>query len=322
MIGRLIDKRKTIPLKKIIVLGDTSDDLQLAIDNANSGDIIIIQNNIMYTSTKKTIILPSCKAITIQSNKNNNWTLFQTNADNRHFLTDGLLNCLTLRNITLDGGNIGGGIEFTGSCFIDEGTIIQNCYSCNGGGICIYSISYSELHINGSKIVNNCAKVGGGIFIQTHAALNINRSSISNNLAVFGGGGIYCLDYTPCKITEGIIKNNQTIKGNGGGINTSAPIEILTSCSILNNKAVEGSGGGIFLNTLFCPLNKLKLCKNTVFKGNSSSQANAPPENSYELCPNLKFSSTSISKHPLNNYDISYTKRDCKNCTELHIDKE
>lgn len=108
--------------------------LKNEIADANDGDIIETTQNIYLSG-----VINITKDITIQSAGGT----------------------LTLKNITLDGTNIGGGLSSgkSGHLILDAGSIIQNCYAHNGGALSMNAsgigISDTAVMKNGS-IIQNC----------------------------------------------------------------------------------------------------------------------------------------------------------------------
>ena len=250
---------------------------------------------------------------------------------------------LTGGNFTMKGGVIssntamtgGGGIYIHDSIAdISGGVITSNTalgsnegYSGYGGGVCV---NQSTVNITGNtKIANNTAAastsmtdikggIGGGILVLNNSNINIsgdvqivnNKAVGSNDTGSYGiGGGIHIRNSTMNLSGHVRISDNQAAgKGYGGGIlaegNTKHSIIISGNTQISNNTAGQ-DGGGIYTTDL--TYHNLSIGTETVFSGNMASAAYTPPEDVANVYPNIRFASSSIYNHPLNNYDINYT---------------
>ena len=195
-----------------------------------------------------------------------------------------LTRCTVQNNWT---GDAGGGIYCLSGLTLVGCTIKDNTAVNNGGGI-YYGTYGSNTAIanfapkdgtltldSGTKILNNTATSGGGIYVlikpmvvggttiynndqgQTYSVnLNINGTTIQDNTASSHGGGIYMtrettIYNTNINLNYGTIDNN-TASGNGGGLcvnpNSSGgviPVNVGSNSgtiTITNNKAVLGAG--------------------------------------------------------------------------------
>lgn len=233
----------------ILPVGSTMNDLQTTINNISSGDIIEISNNMLFSGT---VTIPNPKTVTIQSIENNNWVLTQTVSQIRHFIINGN-GGVVLQNITLDGGEIGGGIQISenGSLTINTGAIVQNCYTKDNGAGIFVPKDRAIVTLNGGTVTNNNAAgdgtgstaVGNGGGIYSNSNVTINSGTISNNKAAQSGGGIDLNSLT-------LLMNNGTITNNtatsGGGANVTWGTFTLVNGNITSNNASQG--GGVYLN--------------------------------------------------------------------------
>lgn len=161
------------------------------------------------------------------------------------------------------GGSNGGGVEIIGSTTDNkEHTIINteitgNCAEERGGGV---YVEQASITIEGSTLDNNHAKhtdgsqassEGGGLSVRGGKDVTLDNTKVTNNSAK-DGGGIWVRDDIDTNVT---IKNNCKITGNksvyaGGGVmvrqdfNKKIGISIENS-TIENNSAANG--GGIYL---------------------------------------------------------------------------
>lgn len=162
--------------------GSTSADLQEAVYNATSGDTIILFDDIIYTTTSPSIIIPEDKAITIQSDTSNNWTLSQGRSSIRHFTVNGTL---TLQDLILEGGNKGGGVTVnSGATFnMNSNVTIQNCYNYDGGAVITYGIFNMY-----EATITKCSSGNGSVRCNAGGQFNIYGGTITDNSSSIGGG--------------------------------------------------------------------------------------------------------------------------------------
>lgn len=211
--------------------------------------------------------------------------------------------------ITIDGGIIrenssaaaGGGIMCQDSTFImTAGKFLGNIASASGGAI--QMLANNTVTISGGIISGNTAGFqGGGIGIPINTSASISNVIISGNTARYNGGGAF--------IQGSATMLNVTISGNaanqrGGGIYsyTSGRTEITGESYIINNHAPNG--GGIY--TAAATYNNLVTGSETMFHCNWALTAYQPPADAGTIYPNIQFAGTSITDHPLNNFDINY----------------
>ncbi|MFM6348531.1 MAG: hypothetical protein ACKPFK_25825, partial [Dolichospermum sp.] len=134
--------------------------------------------------------------------------------------------------------------------------------SSNGGGIRVDSNAALDLYnstVTGNK-ASGYYNNGGGIYNSGVVYLR-NGSTVSNNIAAQEGGGIYNSDGT-------LIATNSTISNNeggvyGGGISTLIGSVTLINTTVRGNSA--GNGGGIKSNGTSVAL------LNTTISGNSAN---------------------------------------------------
>lgn len=217
---------------------------------------------------------------------------------------------------------------------INDGAVIQNCVYNVGGGVCMrYNCS---LIMNGGNIVNNSdnGDGGGGVYIDDNCVFTMSGGTISgNNAYVFGGGvalginvsftmtggtisgnnahdyggGVAGISYDYSFVMTGgkITGNESTNDGGGIYLGEYCGANISGDSFIAKNTALNGNGGGIYsYDTAY---EKLIIGDTVVFSCNSAATAYAPPQGASALYPDIRFASTSITDHPLNNFDINYT---------------
>ena len=222
-----------------IPAGSTTEFLQNAINGADKGDIIEFQGNMNLTSA----VIIVDKELTMRSTEGKNSVLTQTIEDTRHF-TIGADAAVSMHNVTLNGGSIGGGVRISatsGTLNMYEGSVISNCYNASkGGGI----LNSGTFNMKGGEISGNFAgNDGGGINCpypssEIYAVLVIDSGIISGNTAQ-KGGGVYSFGT--------FVMNNATISGNtavteSGGVHNDGTFT-MNNGTISNNTAGTNGGG-------------------------------------------------------------------------------
>lgn len=187
-------------------------------------------------------------SVTIKAYKNMVGAFFEMD-------TDGVT--LTLRNVTLDGGNqVWGKTTYkreVSVCIINQGTFVLeqdarikgSNITGNGGAI---TQNGGIVKILG-KISDNTVKGnGGGIYYSGGNLIIMENAIIGNNHAGGNGGGLYLQSPTASAIEiEGKIQNNSS--GNGGGIyQNGGNLQLSTKAFISGNTASQ-EGGAIYLES-------------------------------------------------------------------------
>ncbi|MBW4971098.1 T9SS type A sorting domain-containing protein, partial [Croceibacter atlanticus] len=143
----------------------------------------------------------------------------------------------------------GGGLHLTGGADsnITSSVINGNTASNEGGGVWngsgVMTISLTTIDgntANGAAATNG----GGGIFNNASGTINLNTSTVSNNVstgAAAQGGGIHNKATTTLNVTASTISGN-TSASNGGGIYNNGTASILNA-TIANNTATANGGG-------------------------------------------------------------------------------
>ena len=262
------DSQNALVLKKEATEITTWKGLQDAVDAASPGDTITVKNTLTADDTTSKISIT--KNLTIKGEGTS--VVLDANEKHRIFNVQNGVS-LKLKDITLKKGkgSQGAGVHVIGASLELENVTITECKnnanSGEGGAIYISSSSNGRLWIRGSsKIVQNQAEKGAGIYIDTNSDANIIEDSaeISVNICQSNGqgGGIYL--YKGSLVLQGnakILNNESSVGTDGGGgvyISEHGTLTIKDSCIIQGNKAknsggssITGNGGGI------CNLGKL-----------------------------------------------------------------
>lgn len=214
------DSQNALVLKKEITEVTSWQGLQDAVNAAGSGDTITVKNTL--TADGGTSEISITKNLTIKGVDTS--AVLDANEKHRIFKVSNEAT-LTLKDITLKKGEsitgLGAGVHVTGASLELENVTITECKnnanSGKGGAIYISSSSDGRLWIKGSsKIVQNEAEKGAGIYITTNSGENIIEGSteISGNICQSNGkgGGIY-IDTGTLIIKGGEIKENKADQG-------------------------------------------------------------------------------------------------------------
>ncbi|MCL1950039.1 MAG: hypothetical protein FWF59_09945 [Turicibacter sp.] len=232
--------------------------------------------NITFTAT---IAIPVGVNINLSSH-GGPFTLTQATSGLRHFQ---VLGSLTLGNIVIDGGQpipsfdsdgnptahatqVSGGIvlnynssgtpstlpAINPSLILNDGAIVQHCYSATGGGV-LANVGDVTLN-NGSQVVYNSTSANGGglacygVSTSVISTITINGGLVAYNYGGNSAGGIDGDNqFTTVNLNSGAIRNNSTLKA-GGGLEIYGMFN-MTGGSISQNKAGINGGGVSNLST-------------------------------------------------------------------------
>ena len=212
--------------------------LESAISNAADGTetIIGVSSALTFTST---ITIPAKKKITLQSVGGGEYGHKLTYTAGRHFEVEG---SLTLKDVTLNGDNKGGGIDVKGALTMNSGTVIE-CAKANIGGGVYVSGTFT---MNDGVIRNNSTggtkPFGGGVHVEPDASFIMSGGEIYGNSATYGAGVDVDGSFT---MTGGKIREN-TASYAGGGVGAHDGTFTMKGGSINSNSAING--GGININ--------------------------------------------------------------------------
>ena len=149
-------------------------------------------------------------------------------------------------------GKYGGVSLKNGSRFIMEGGTISECSASEGGGL--YAEN-STVTIKGGTISRCSAYAGGGLCAENFSTIEISGGTISGCTTSEAGmgGGLYAYKST-ITINRGTIENNKATYGGGVALNSST-INPITNWTVIGNEAYKtkrgngGIGGGIYLES-------------------------------------------------------------------------
>jgi hypothetical protein len=219
--------------------------LQAAVNSAAGQDVIIVSQDIHF-AYGETLEIPAGKNIGITSAAGQNFTLTSNWSNQRHINNSGTL---MLYNITLTGGEIGGGINNYGSLTLNEGALVKNCKTTDANSAAAKMFSsllpgggapnQSRVALNDSAAVQELLQTlaalsgyGGGIYNEGY--LTLNEGSLVQNCEAGVGGGIANYLDSAFYMYGGEITANTA--GSGGGV----------AC-LISSFTMEG--GEIYLNS-------------------------------------------------------------------------
>ncbi|KRX04402.1 Pectin lyase fold/virulence factor [Pseudocohnilembus persalinus] len=161
-------------------------------------------------------------------------------------------NNIKIQNLTIEDNQSskqGGGIRFQYSNDVQllDSKINNNKISkTKGGGVLvIYGVDFV---IRNSKINDNEAEYGAGIYIQQSQNIIVNQTEIKNNIAKFQGGAIYIADTVDTYLHFLTIKYNQVLSESGGGIYVDQISDyVMVNTCIIQQNFAKTTGGGIYV---------------------------------------------------------------------------
>ena len=238
--------------------------LKTAVENALSGDVILVKGEIEATNAPGNngeISVPAGKSVTIQ--KDGSAAIINADNQSRIFkVTDGaelILDGVKLQNGKAtgsgDAGNGGGVYVDGGKLTLINGASITSCSAdSNGGGV--FAKGSSTVLIESGDINSNTAtNNGGGIFVENGSQVTLGKTdltsiewNINSNTAAQKGGGIYSKG--TLKIYYGQLSQN-TAKAGGGAIyleKGTVTLEEGEGAKLISNITDDSNGGAIYVD--------------------------------------------------------------------------
>ena len=264
----------------VIYVPDDCPTIQDAIDNASSGDTIIVKAGTYFETIDfigKAIHLKSdsgSDCTTIDGSQAGSVVTFQNGES-----TDSLIEGFTIRNgsgtlkpsdndyfgggircdlsspVIMDniiennsvmggnGGGSGGGIYCWASSATIIGNTIRGNWAFSGGAVGCASGSPTVLE---NIMKDNNSFYGGAITVALNSAV-IEKNIIIDNTANYCGGGIRCCNYGSARIVENWISNNWS--QSGGGIYCEYYCSPLIVNNLIAENMGEWDGGALAFNT-------------------------------------------------------------------------
>ena len=220
--------------------------IQVAIDDANDGDTVLVASGI-YTGDGNRDIDFRGKAITVKSEFGPEACTIDSQGTEDDPHRGFFFHSSEDANSILEGFTITNG---------------YTVYPTMGGGI---YCDASSPRISNCIVSENAARLGGGIVCKDSNAIITDCVIIGNSAIISKGGGIFCINASPhildCLITE------NTAFEDGGGVKCDYSNPTITRCVIRNNTAE--AGGGIGIGTMGGVPSQLKMI-NCLITGNTS----------------------------------------------------
>ncbi|MCL2392849.1 MAG: hypothetical protein FWC66_09665, partial [Oscillospiraceae bacterium] len=203
-----------------------------------------------FTATGATIYIPMGAAVDIilTSTPGNAFAYTRTTAG-RHFDVAG--GRVTLRDVIICGGtgtHDRGGIEVRSRGFLlmEEGGIIRNNRSLNGGGV--RTGGSGQFIMRGGIIEGNVAGSQGGGVMSSSSAFTMNGGIIRDNTAAGRGGGVALSGGALSRFDmfRGVIESNTAVFGGGISVNPGiVNIHGTRETAIIRNNEAIAYGGGL-----------------------------------------------------------------------------
>ncbi|MCP4166146.1 MAG: right-handed parallel beta-helix repeat-containing protein, partial [Chloroflexi bacterium] len=231
-----------------------------AIDTADADEIIIDGNDNTVDGDSKGLVfevkggsIVSFKDITITKGSGDSYGggIAVAGEDTVVTITDSTLS----HNEAPFGGDGGGGglfVDYASKAVVENSKISDNKAQFGGG---IWVLREAELTITNSTVSNNkgnsstySPNVGGGLLVTLMGTASVDNSTFSGNEVNFGGG-IYALESgSEVTITNSTISANSVNYGGlGGGVVVAYGSKMMIENStVTGNTADGGVGGGIF----------------------------------------------------------------------------
>ncbi|MBS3741228.1 MAG: right-handed parallel beta-helix repeat-containing protein [Candidatus Cloacimonetes bacterium] len=219
------------------------DSIQVAIEAAENGDIVLVQPG---TYTDNIDFLG--KSITVGS-------LFLTTQDTTY-----------ISETIIDGDSLGSVVKFQNgedSSAVLCGFTITNGSAHSGAGIYVHSASP---HLHNLNIIDNVGDNGGGIYCYL-ASPRISQTYIGENIAGSGGGAMF-INNSNARLENLTIANNSTYYS-GAGIycGSNSEIDVYKVVIEYNQAGDYGYGGGIFCTTASPHFENVILKGNRAYNG-------------------------------------------------------
>ena len=253
-LGAILAMPATAAEISVCPIGCDHTSINAAISAAEMGDIIMLRDGITYTEQ-----LNIAKGITIQGPGPDSLATIEGRGTSS---TIAIVTAapVALRYVRITGGagtaigedRYGGGVYInhaSAKVTIDSSWIVSNTVYGDGGGI---YVDAGRLDLLDSKLSKNTATLnGGGIFNDEGGVLNVERTEIFNNAAVYwtdpvealsNAGGVF--NRAEATISSSWIHDNRATTSGGGVTNRGRGEITLRDTIIERNHTLDG--GGIF----------------------------------------------------------------------------
>ena len=170
-------------------------------------------------------------------------------------------NCLVYNNTA----NIDSGVVYSTNSQIVITTSVFKMNRALAGKGGVFSIRGGTILLRNSRFVKNSAKViGGMLYADQKAVINIIKSFCFGNQAKYTSGLLFCQNHTTIRIIDTKISHNSAVKFGAMCIDYNSMLE-------LNGSLVEGNYAEAFYGALIIGNNSLLVAFNSSFKGNKAT---------------------------------------------------
>jgi hypothetical protein len=187
-------------------------------------------------------------------------------------------------NFSANWATVGGALSSNGRMTIADGTISGNVALGSGGGV----YNDGSMSVEGSILSQNVAVNGeGGAFINRVAGtLEVSRSVLSGNSAVYGGGVYNNGNAAMATLQDCTLSRNSAAYAGGGILTDWGANSILTNCTLRGGSA--HLGGGVYNLFATATLTNCTLSDNSAYQGGGMFNYSSSP-----TLTNVTFSSNS-----------------------------
>ena len=181
-------------IKEISPAGDKYSDIQNAINQANNGDVIVLDKEIYHSQGEPIHIN---KAVNIKGDSPNGIVTLDSNFLSNAIIIDETASGITISNCKIINGDSwnGGAIIVNAPNVVVENCVFENNNAHSGGAIMIFS---SDVTINDCIFENNNARGGGAVNVGYEVDINpnygrnllIQNCNFINNFATHAAGAL------------------------------------------------------------------------------------------------------------------------------------
>lgn len=148
---------------------------------------------------------------------------------------------MTIDNNQPQGVTVKGNNTFRIFTLVNSAVLIINNLTISNG--------FSGFPLDPEFMTGGNEGLGGGIYMGDSATLNLNGSTVSDNVSLSSGGGIYMSNSATLNLSESTVRDNAAESGGGIYVNVSGTLNLNTSTISGNTANNGGNGGAVFNNT-------------------------------------------------------------------------
>ena len=252
--------------------------LQAALNVANAGDILVLQDG-RYKGSGDNVLAVS-KNITIRAQ---NLGMAILDGEDTRRVIQIMSGSVVLKGLVITRGRTGngrgGGLRINGG-IVDmiDCEMHTNTASNRGGAMRITGgiVTLVRCLIHSNTVSKRTGPRGGGVFINSGAIVHFHSCIIRNNRALSTGGGVFIsgaityVDFNNCSIHDNTVLGGEkgyTGDGLGGGVSITGGRVHFSTTSIYNNRAASNTGGGLAIGAGNVTLASCQVHHNEAAKG-------------------------------------------------------